>query len=157
MIDDLFKTAIDAAKTGGDRSHAAQLTIELRKLQQSDRRKAAVLAATQGEPLGVELELREGLYALISQEPDDSGRARLTFFDPRGFSGHCLYSTAKKALDDAFLCGYSRQVIGVLDRLSQTALWQRGIAFNELCARHNRGEITFQEFLHERDALPMAA
>lgn len=157
MMDELLRAAIEAAKTSGDRHHAAQLTVELRSLQQSDRRIAAILAATQGEPLGVELEMREGLYALISQEPDDSGRARLTFFDLRGFSGHCLYSTAKKALDDAFLCGYSRQVVGVLDRLSQTAQWQRGIAFNELCARHNRGEITFEEFVRERDALPMAA
>lgn len=152
-LDQLLRQAADELKAEGDRQGALEHVRALRTIRQEDRRKAQILAQTNGAPVGVELALREGLYALISEEPDGSGRGRMTMFDERGFSGHCVFSSAARALDEAFLCGYATRVDGVLDRLAQTKRWQDGIRYAELVAQHNAGALSFDQMCEARAAL----
>lgn len=152
---ELLRQAADELIAQGDRQGALEHVRALRTIRQEDRRKAQILVETHWVPVGVELALasREGLYALISEEPDGSGHGRITMFDERGFSGHCVLSSPARALDEAFLCGYSTRVDGVLDRLAQTKRWQDGIHYAELVAQHNAGALSFEQLCEARAAL----
>lgn len=152
---ELLRQAADELIAQGDRQGALEHLLELRAIRQSEHRKAQILVETHGIPVGVELALsfRDGLYALISEEPDGSGRGRLTMFDECGFSGHCVFGSPAKALDEAFLCGYTRRADGVLDRLAQNRRWQDGNRYTELVTKHNAGVISFEQLCEARAAL----
>lgn len=152
---ELLRQAADELIALGDRQGALEHVRELRAIRRLERHKAQILVETEGVPVGVELALasREGLYTLISEEPDGSGRGRMTMFDDRGFSGHCVFNSPARALDEAFLCGYSMRADGVLDRLAQTKRWQDGVRYAELVAQHNAGTLSFEQLCEARNAL----
>lgn len=66
--------------------------------------------------------------AYVSQEPDDSGKWRVTWFDERGFSGHGTRESKAKAILEALQEGYRDTNRALLDELSLLESFRAGNA-----------------------------
>jgi hypothetical protein len=75
--------------------------------------------------------------------PDVAGVGwRTQAFDERGFSGHRVFETRKKAFEDAVSSGFMERDDAALDRLQDVPKFQRGNFLTDLVFRVNTGQMT---------------
>lgn len=79
--------------------------------------------------------------------PDVSGGEvwRIQRFDANGFSSHALYSDKERAIEAAISEGFTLRDDTALDRLQQTARWDRGCFVVDLVRQFNSHQITRQQ------------
>ena len=80
-----------------------------------------------GKPMGVS----------VTEEPDGSGRWRLTYFDERGFSGDTIVGTKAEAIKTALGDGYRDTDRNALRKLSKTKEFQDGNEATEKVREEN--------------------
>jgi len=99
-----------------------------------------------------------GDFAIVKHHQDDqwfmilpdvsgNGRWRLQSFDQRGFSGHMVFSCKVQAIHEAASLRFTVRDDGALERLQDTPEFQIGLFAVEQLALHNRGAISFDEYL----------
>ncbi len=81
--------------------------------------------------------------------PDVSGGGywRLQAFDKRSFSGHMIFKSKAVAIRNAAQMMFTIRDDAALDRIQDTPEFQVGSYANEQLALHNRGEISFAEYI----------
>ena len=106
----------------------------------------AILAEFEEQGFGMVLQ-GMGSWAVILRDPTEEGRFRYQTFNEKGFSGHVTRSHVDEVILDAFKSGYCEVAVDqtILDRLSQTDAWKRGMAAVHLTQQVNQGLITFVE------------
>lgn len=106
-----------------------------------------------GNLLGVEFKSKaRDAYACVLPELSEGG-FRILYFTQDGFSGHHCEPTQTKAEVCMITEGYVIPTPGVMDVLSTTPEWERGLAYAELISMLNRKQIDFEELARRRDAL----
>ncbi|AJF08162.1 hypothetical protein [Geoalkalibacter subterraneus] len=108
-----------------------------------------------GKPVGVEYEHHKntGRFAVVLPDAAVPGKFRVQFFDKNGFSSHDTIGPVEKAAEEMVRQGYRVLSEGEMDRLSQTRDWQIGNATATLLQKLNAGQMSYQEFLLQREAL----
>lgn len=107
------------------------------------------IAWNSGSAVGIELGLKRGenmSYCAILEEPDDSGRGRIVYFDESAMYRHAGYGSPNEALQQALLDGYNEWSPGTMDRFAVTPAWRKCIAQTELICRFSAGECDAREF-----------
>lgn len=90
---------------------------------------------------------QEDQWFMILPDVSGHGRWRLQSFDLRGFSGHMLFSCKVQAIHEAASLRYTVRDDGALERLQNTPDFQIGLFAVEQLALHNRGAISFDDYL----------
>jgi hypothetical protein len=135
-------------RKGGERP--AYLADLLAQAHAHDERVNELLDGHGGDPVGLELEHKEGgRYARILPDASQPGKHRIQRYDEHGFSGHDMFDTPHQALEDAVTHGYHQATDGrVLGRLAGTEKWKRGMRYADLTQQLGSGQIS-QDRWHE--------
>ena len=130
----------------GDDFHRHLLRIALPPAMRFDR----MMRATGGNPIGREYKHRHReAWAFVLRDAGEAGAWRIQYFDRNAFSGHFVWQTMLDAAEALVSEGFTKPDDGVLDRLSGTAQWERGMYAAALIQLYNRKLITMDE-LHAR-------
>ena len=87
-------------------------------------------------------------WVLLLEDASNAGKFRYQCFDAKGFSGHHTFNTLEDALTDAFYSGYRyKDDSNVLDRLSKTHEWSRGMAIQAIRDEYNSGQIDWDQMV----------
>jgi len=114
-----------------------------------------IMERHKGDPVGVEYEHHKnaGRFAVVLPDAAVPGKFRVQFFDKNGFSSHDTIGPVEKAAEEMVQQGYRVLSKGEMNRLSQTRDWQIGNATAALLQKLNAGQMPYQEFLLQREAL----
>jgi len=86
-------------------------------------------------------------WFMILPDVSGHGRWRLQSFDLSGFSGHMVFSCKVQAIHEAASLRFTVRDDGALERLQDTPDFQIGLFAVEQLALHNRGAISFEDYL----------
>ena len=84
-------------------------------------------------------------WQMVLRDASTAGNWRTQGFDVNGFFGHMTFATKQEAIESAVTSDYTVRDDGALDRLQDTAAFQRGLFCSEVMRLANAGEIAFEE------------
>lgn len=87
-------------------------------------------------------------FVIFLEDASSPGKFRYQCFDAKGFYSHSTHNTLEEALRDAFNSSF--RILcddNVLDRLSCTVEWSRGVARQGIRDKYNSGQIGWDEML----------
>lgn len=84
-------------------------------------------------------------WQMILRDASSPGKWRVQSFDSRGFFGHMTFDSKEAAIESAAVSGFTLRDDGALDRLFDTAQFQRGLFSADLIRKINIGELTFEQ------------
>lgn len=135
------------------RFHNHLLFLEAPRSTNYDR----VMTEHAGDPSGVEYRNRSGFDQWAFVLPDVSSRDqkgwRVQFFDRDGFQSHHCEPELHLAVDVMVSRGFLIPARGVLDELSTTPRWKRGVEVSALMFKLNSKAISYLEFVERVSAL----
>jgi hypothetical protein len=100
---------------------------QIRQMRERDKAMndlAAVIAGDDDKPVVLADKRQHG--ALISNDIDEPGKVRLTWFDKDGFSGHTVYNTRQEAIRAALQSGYADTNRNLLREYSRLDTFKQG-------------------------------
>jgi hypothetical protein len=113
-----------------------------------------LMTAYSGEPVGIECRTdSRNAWAFVAQEPCESGRFRIQYFDEDGFSNHLVYNDLPEAVETMLSEGFRNVDAGALDRVAATPRWARGVKVATLRQKYQEGLMTYPEMLDALEAL----
>lgn len=87
-------------------------------------------------------------WVLLLEDASSPNHFRYQCFDALGFASHHTFNTLEEALTEAFNSGYRyKDDSNVLDRLSKTNEWNRGMAIQAIRDKYNSGKIDWNRML----------
>lgn len=114
-----------------------------------------VMQRYEGDPSWVEHRSKaRDAWAFVLPDVSAGKGWRIQYFDLDSFTSHACFTTLEDAVEAMIREGYVVEDKGALDRLSQTARWQRGVVVNDLIRRVNMGEISWTDANREFAELP---
>ena len=122
------------------------LWAEVEAKKQAEAKTLEDLLELHPEVLGLELQNEGGRrFVAILKEFDGSERARLLYFDQRGFSGHSTRESPLDALKEAVSEGFVLPAVGMLDTLAAGREWEIGMQISHCIYLHNAGKMSYAE------------
>lgn len=113
-----------------------------------------IMVRYSGKPLGIEFKHRtDERYTVILPDASEPGRFRISYFDKQGFSSHQTFDTIEKAAQEMIRDSYCSEARGILSKLSVTSEFEIGNKVSTLIGKMNSGQITYQEFIDQRQAI----
>lgn len=109
-----------------------------------------IMSENNGIPTGIELKKElDDKFVVILEDCLEIGSFRAIYFDPDGFIGHTVNSLCDDLLKEVISEGYTVQTAGVLDFLSKTDRWKKGMKKSSIRDAYNQGLIGFDLMLDQ--------
>lgn len=113
-----------------------------------------IMTVHNGNPAGTEFRnTSRDAYAFVLPDASEVGRFRVQYFDANGFSSHSCMDRLDQAVLEMVTDGFLIEATGVLDRLSQTETWKRGMQVAALIQLLGSRQIDHAEFLRRQALL----
>lgn len=115
-----------------------------------------IMEASKGNPLGFEFGKENELqWAFIVPEMSnlEHGNFRIQYFDERGFYSHDSYKTLEDATEELAKRKFSKPCSGILDTLSTTVTWKRGVEVSDVIQRSNSRQISWERANEEFEVI----